>query len=163
MPVRVVGVGVAVLGMVVKEREDRQVDVVALDDDILAGRGFHHFGLLGEGGAAGDLHADLLEVTAQRQRIHGPHAVGVGQEGKLAVLDLLDEDRRVRVLLHQDGQLVHAFFLLDAGQQPGFVQSVDVFGESILRHGYGSFRFLGSGRVAVRSNGSDTKLRFHHS
>ena len=110
----VVEIGMSILGMMMEQRKHREVDVVAPYDHVLAGRGINHLGLMPQLRAPGDLQPNLGGVAFQREGIHRTDAIAVGEERELTVLDMFDEDRRIRILLHQHRKLVDPFLVADA-------------------------------------------------
>ena len=103
--------------MVMEQREHRQVDIVALDGHVLAGRGIHHLRLKAQLRSACDLKADLGCVAIEREGVHRSDAIGIGEERELAVLDALDKDRGVGICFHERGQFVDPLFFVDPCQK----------------------------------------------
>ena len=68
---RVIEVRMAVPGMMIEEWKDRQIDVIAAQDYILARSGVDEFSLIVKRGSSRNLAPNLFQPTFERERIHG--------------------------------------------------------------------------------------------
>ena len=130
----VVRVGVTVAVVVEEEREPRQVDVVAGEDDLLARRGVDDLRFDPTLTEFDHATAGFALVAAERPRCLILIGVRVGEKLELAVGDLLHEHRGQRVRLHDSGQLIDPLLLFDPDQQSRSLHVVDEVAQALLRH-----------------------------
>jgi hypothetical protein len=116
----VVEVGLAVVRVVMKEWENRQINLVALQDHVLARSCIYNLRLVTKTGALCDLHADFFDIAAQSESVHFSHSIGVREKRKTAILYLLNEDGGAGVVVHEFGQFVDTFLILETSQQASF-------------------------------------------
>src|SRR5206468_12645887 len=109
--------GVAVAIVMEEERKAGDVDIVALENDLFAGGGGDDLGLDAAFGELSDAGSGLLALAAKCPGILLVGGVGIGEKGELAAGDSFDQYRLLRILLHDEGELIDAFFVLDANEK----------------------------------------------
>ena len=128
----VVGVRVAVAIVMEEERKAGDVDIVALENDLLAGRGRDDLGLDAASGELSDAGPGLVALAAKCPGILLVGGVGIGEKRELAAGDFFDQHRLLGILLHDEGELIDAFYVLDANEKAGFFHCVGEVDQALL-------------------------------
>src|SRR5664279_3180691 len=130
----VVAVGVSIAIVMQEQRKLRQVDIVTLEDDLLAGRRVDDLGFDPPLRSIDNLETCLGLVALQGPGVHVLIRVSVRQKLELAVFDVLDQHGCGRMILHHPGKVINIRLTADADEHSRPLQVVHELGHTLLGH-----------------------------